>query len=43
MDESSYKKLFNAITDAIEVLQKAQLECEEHFIEQDGENKEKVD
>lgn len=42
MDEFSYKKLFNAITDAIDVLQKAQLECEEHFIEQDEKDKEKT-
>lgn len=34
MDETSYKKLFNAITDAIDALQKAQQECEEYFIAQ---------
>jgi len=35
MDETSYKKLFNAITDVIYLLQKVQQECEEHFISQE--------
>lgn len=34
MEQSSYTKLFNAITDAIELLQKAQQECEEQFIKE---------
>ena len=37
--EKMYHKLFNAVTDVINVLQKARLESEEEYINSDGENK----
>lgn len=33
METTSYAKLFNAITEVIALLQKAQLECEESYME----------
>ena len=35
--KSMYTKLFNAITDAIHILQQAQIETEDMFIEQEDE------
>ena len=36
--QSMYRKLFNSITDAVNILQKAQAEAEELFISQRGDN-----